>query len=153
MKDYDNELVQPNGYLEDTHTQQFNGTWYHNQTPSKLVALLEAWRLEKKRLLFTYGDTKTGKVWEAATPYRGHIGRSTGDQPIPLLIRTKRSTGGEALLDKDILCVQESAGGKILYAAVSTDWILVVDPTTHKVLRAEVEPDPTCKALQNVVKR
>jgi len=92
-----------------------DGTHYHPATPDHLIQLLELCRRTKLRIVIKYGDVKTGKVWEDATPNRGHIGRSMGDCKIPLLIRTRRSSGGEGILDHCILEIRRSKGGKVLY--------------------------------------
>jgi len=92
-----------------------NGTHFHQETPDQLIRVLELSRRTKLRLVIEYGNIKTGEVWKDSTPNRGHIGRSTGDCKIPLLIRTRRSSGGESVLDNCILEVRESKGGKILF--------------------------------------
>lgn len=92
-----------------------NGTYYNEDTPDKVIAILENSRLTKKRILIVYGDVKKGTVWDRGTPERGHVGRSTGNIKIPLLIRTSRSLGGTALLDNCIIKILESRGGALLY--------------------------------------
>lgn len=91
-----------------------DGTCYNDRTPTEVIEILEHSRRTKGKLLFTYGD-REGNVWETATPNRGHVGRSTGTNKIPLLIRTNRSLGGEAILDDCIVSIAESRGGKVLY--------------------------------------
>lgn len=93
-----------------------NGTSYDIRTPDIVVAILERSRREKLRLIITYGDTETGKVWaDWGIPFRGHIGRSIGEYKIPLIIKTSRSLGGEAILDYCIVKIVESKGGRVLY--------------------------------------
>jgi hypothetical protein len=92
-----------------------DGTTYKKSTSGRIIAILEQSRLSRKRLILVYGDVATGKPWESATPERGHVGRSTGTSKIPLLIRTKRSMGGEAILDHCIIQIRESKGGRVLY--------------------------------------
>ena len=91
-----------------------NDTAYDVRTPDALVSLLEKMRMLRARCAFVYGDPETGVVWDD-TPLRGRIGRSTGTYKIPLVIKTRRSMGGEALLTHCILVVKESVGGKIIY--------------------------------------
>lgn len=102
--------------MQNKTYQVVNGTSYDSRTPQEVIDILEDSRRTKKRLVFTYGDRDTGAIWESATPDRGHIGRSTGNVQIPLLIRTSRSLGGEALLDDRIVEIRESAGGMLLYS-------------------------------------
>ena len=91
------------------------GTSYDVRTPDSLVELLEKCRVARKRVRLTYGSTDTGVSWAEGIPFRGYIGRSTGDSKIPLLVANSRSTGGEAILDYCIIQVVESAGGKVLW--------------------------------------
>lgn len=90
-------------------------------TPDDLCELLASLYRTRVRVVLTYGNVETGVVWESATPYRGRIGRSTGQHKIPLLIRTARSHGGEALLDHCILRVSESVGGRLLWCRNGKD--------------------------------
>jgi len=92
-----------------------NGTYYDKRTPDDLVSVLESVRQKKERVVLVYGNVETGEVWESATTERGTIGRSTGSEKIPLLVRTSRSLGGEAILDYCILQVLKSRGGEIIY--------------------------------------
>jgi len=102
--------------IQDNDTQVVSsGMCYHKDCPSVLVAILERHRIAGTRLVFTFGNVETGEVWESTTPERGRIGRSTGWRPIPLLVRTKRSMGGEALMSHCILRIVESRGGKLVY--------------------------------------
>lgn len=100
--------------MSDNEYKIVNDTAYHVDTPDALVALLEKLRVLRERCAFVYGDPETGIPWEDR-PLRGRIGRSTGNVRIPLLVRTSRSLGGEALLDHCILEVRESVGSKVLY--------------------------------------
>jgi hypothetical protein len=92
-----------------------DGTSYDERTSDEVIKILERSRKERFRLCLFYGDTETGKVWDDATPNRGHIGRGRGDIKIPLLIRTRKSEGGEGVLDHCIVKITESRGGKELY--------------------------------------
>jgi hypothetical protein len=67
------------------------------------------------RLRLWYGDTTTGEAWEDEYHTMGYIGRSTGVQPIPLLIENKRSLGGQAILDSSIVAITLAKGGAFLY--------------------------------------
>src|SRR5208282_5666825 len=96
--------------------QVVNGTAYDHRTPADLIRILERVREDRTRIHLYYGDTDTGRMWEEGTQKeRGTIGRSTGIYKIPLLVRTSRSMGGEAILDYCILQLSESRGGKVLW--------------------------------------
>jgi hypothetical protein len=108
------------GYIASSKEYKvINGTSYDARTPYGLCDVLE--RLREKgrtpnaRVVLVYGNVETGEVWEDATPMRGTIGRSMGSVKIPLLIRTRRSFGGEGILDHCILSVRASVGGACYY--------------------------------------
>ena len=103
--------------MESVEYKVINGTSYHAKTSMDLINVLERVRANRTRILVIYGDTETGstKGWEPCAANRGRIGRSTGNH-IPLLVKTSRSYGGEALLDDCIVQVRESPGGRILWS-------------------------------------
>ncbi len=90
-----------------------NGTAYHLQTSDELVRILELCRDGRTRVEFEYGDDLTGKLWGDIE--RGTIGRSTGKLQIPLVIKTKRSTAGGALLDHCIVKLTDVKTKAILW--------------------------------------
>jgi hypothetical protein len=90
-----------------------NGTAYHLQTPDELVRILELCRAGRTRVEFEYGDDLTGKLWGDIE--RGTIGRSTGNLQFPLVIKTKRSTGGCGLLDNCIVKLTDVKTKAILW--------------------------------------
>lgn len=98
-----------------------NGTTYSDETPDRVIEVLEDARASRengkpcKRLWILYGDKNTGRHWKDTTDLKGYVGRSTGEDKIPLLIKTKRSMGGEAILDSDIIEIRSANGGQILY--------------------------------------
>lgn len=90
---------------------------YHKNTPDSLIELLETLHRTRQRVRVVYGNLDTGVAWTSATPSRGRIGRSGGGMgAIPLLVRTSRSLGGEALMEGRILRIYESPSNKLLYA-------------------------------------
>lgn len=114
-------------------TREVNGTTYKLSTPEPVIAILEYARANNLRLILTYGDAVTGVPWEpSATPDTGCIGRSTGTEKIPLLIRTRRSLGGEAVLDDCIVQIRTSKGKRLLYH----HGMLEITPPALRTLRA-----------------
>lgn len=102
---------------KQTQAEKFrvvNGTCYNARTHNDVIQILEQSRLNKIRIEIVYGDPGTGQIWESATPNRGVVGRSTGSQPIPILIKTKRSMGGEAILDANIIEIRKAGSKKAL---------------------------------------
>jgi len=92
-----------------------NGTYYHKNTPEKIIRILENARNSKRRLRFYFGNTKTGKDWDEIHGVVGYVGRSTGEIKIPLLIYNSRSLGGGALLTDAIVKIETSKNKNVLY--------------------------------------
>lgn len=77
---------------------------YHEETPEQLIQELEKARKSRQRIKIYLGDPKTGKSWNEEHYTTGTIGLSRGTQArYPLLIATRRSTGGGTLMDDRIL--------------------------------------------------
>jgi len=93
-----------------------NGTSYDAATCQKVVDILEQSRHQRSsfRLVLYYGDCKTGQAWGDIVEC--FVGRSCGDQvKIPLAIRSRRSLGGEGLLDACIVKILTARGKRVLY--------------------------------------
>lgn len=90
------------------------GTWFAPGTPKAVEKILEDSRRSKQRLRITYGDGESGRIWSDRAMI-GRISRSTGVLQIPLLISSRRSTGGYGLLSDCIVRIQASPGGVELY--------------------------------------
>jgi hypothetical protein len=80
-----------------------NGTAYHVDTPKEVVKALENARIGEYRIRIFYGDKKNGRGWNDEQNSIGTVGRSNGKYKIPLLIHSKRSSGGGAILDNCII--------------------------------------------------
>lgn len=96
-----------NEELKDGRILQYqeleSGTCYHIETPEPVIKRLEDARINRYRLRLFFGDTKTGRDWGEENDTMGRVGRSTGRIKIPLLLRTRRSSGGGAILDHCIV--------------------------------------------------
>lgn len=91
------------------------GTWFAPGTDSRVKTILEAARDNGTRLRLHYGDVETGAAW-SDKPESGKIGRSMGPLKVPLLIRTRRSSGGEAILTNCIVKIEGAATKRVLFA-------------------------------------
>jgi len=80
-----------------------NGTCYDVNTAVGVVETLEKYRDRSTRIRVFYGDTVTGRDWMEENDTMGIVGRSSGQIKVPLLIKTKRSFGGGAILDSVIV--------------------------------------------------
>jgi hypothetical protein len=101
--------------------QQADGTFYHLETPKRVVDVLESCRRSGRRIRLYYGKTDpdspdVGLDWEEQFDITGKLGRSTGTIRIPILLHNSRSTGGGAILDHCIVRITSSRkGGLDLY--------------------------------------
>ncbi len=91
-----------------------NGTCYNVKTPVGVVEELEKSRLSGVRIRVFYGDQETGRCWMEENNTIGTVGQSTGRIKIPLLIKTKRSFGGGAILDSDIVKITIKIHGVVI---------------------------------------
>lgn len=91
-----------------------NGTAYHLQTDNSLVSALELCRAGRTRVEIRLGDDITGRDW-MDDRICGLIGRSTGQLKVPIILKTKRSTGGEAVLDHCIVKLIDMSNGAVLW--------------------------------------
>ena len=85
-------------YLQSEATQ----LCYNPETPQKVIDIIEKAFYCKERIAIRYGDQKTGRDWQDMR-VSGTIGQSTGSIKIPLLIKTRRSRGGESVLTHCII--------------------------------------------------
>jgi hypothetical protein len=100
--------------LKTENYQVVNGTFYHKETPKRVVIALEFSRqYQNQRLVIFLGDGKTGKAWGDIE--EGRIGRSTGEIKIPLIISNSRSLGGSGLLDHCIVKILAANGKTVIY--------------------------------------
>jgi len=86
--------------------QKINGTSYHDDTPEKVVRVLEHCRLNRIRITLDYGDISTDESWGETCDITGYVGRSSGTVKIPLLLNNSRSLGGGGILDNRIISIR-----------------------------------------------
>ena len=97
--------------------QVVNGTSYDAQTNKNVIEHLENAYRTQSRIIITYGDVATGESWGDTSMIEGYIGRSTGQNKVPLLIASNRSTGGPALLDSAIIRIRTASGKRLIWKA------------------------------------
>lgn len=91
-----------------------SGFYFHAETaPAIRETLARLPRSQRVRVF--YGDTKTGKAWPEENDVMGYIGRSTGAHRVPLLIHSRASSGGGAILDHCIVGIVCTGSGAWLY--------------------------------------
>lgn len=89
----------------------------YSQVNKALMDILNNSRKYGFRVRIWYGDRKTRKAWNEEYDVTGRVGRSQGDIKIPLLIYSKRSYGGGALLVGSILRVDDIEDKRTLWKA------------------------------------
>lgn len=93
----------------DGNYQIANGTHYHNDTPFRVVTLLEESRIRGHRLTIYYQGERF--------PVEGTVARSTGTRKTPLLLTNSRSMQGDEIDDHLIERIYMARGKQLLYQA------------------------------------
>lgn len=68
-----------------------------------------------QRVRVWLGHQSTGRSWNEENNVTGHLGRSTGTNPIPLLVHNSRSYGGGPLLTGCIVKMTDTRTGRVLW--------------------------------------
>ena len=89
--------------------------YFNNETSDKVKECLEHCYNSKLRIRIWYGDTKTGVSWLEEYDTMGTIGRSTGQQKRPLLIKNSRSSGGGGILCHCIIRIDVISSRRTIY--------------------------------------
>lgn len=90
------------------------------------------------RLRVWYGNPDTGKAWPEEFDVVGYVGRSTAfreENKIYLLVHSRRSMGGPAMLVDHIVRIDRTDTGRTLYEHAH------FDPGTYTIDGTEVERD------------
>ncbi len=91
----------------------FNGISYHKETSTEVMECLDQVQNSRERIRIWYGEN--GKSWNEEYDIIGRIGRSTGNNKVPLLIHNTRSYGGGALLDHCIVKIVRISDNRTLW--------------------------------------
>ena len=90
------------------------GTWFDQDTPSRVRSILESYRRSGDSLRIFYGDRKTGRDWMEENDVVGRIGRSCDVMKIPLLI-SEGESGGPGILEACIVRICDVESRKEIY--------------------------------------
>ncbi len=66
--------------------------------------------MAQRKIRVFYGDPDTGRSWHEENDVAGMIGRSMGPIKVPLMLKSRRSDGGPALLDHCVVAVVSGPG-------------------------------------------
>ena len=89
--------------------------YFNDETSDKVKQCIEHCYNSNLRIRLWYGDTKTGVSWMDEYDTTGTIGRSTGKQKIPLLIKSSRSSGGGGILCHCIIRIDVIGSRRTIY--------------------------------------
>lgn len=89
--------------------------YFNDETNDKVKECIEHCYNSKLRIRLWYGDTKTGVSWLEEYDVVGTIGRSGGQQKIPLLIKNSRSSGGGGILCHCIIRIDVINSRRTIY--------------------------------------
>ncbi len=121
--------------LDAKEHKKVGSLFFHKETPDEVCDILAKYRGDfRNRLRIWCGDTETGEAWEEEYDTMGFVGCSTGPQSVPLLLATRRSLGGGAILDHKIVAIQDITGNKWLYKHPTFSvgvWEVVGTTVTH----------------------
>lgn len=97
-------------------TSTVSGTSFYETTPKAVIDIIDAELRTGRKLKFYYGDSQTGRDWMEEYDTVGTLGRSGGGKyNVPLLIKTRRSSGGGALMTDAIVKIKDAKTGVVLY--------------------------------------
>ena len=85
-------------------------TCFNDRTCQEIRDILQHLNSTRQRCRLWYGDVITGKSWNEENDVLGRVGNSTGIQKIPILVYSKRSYGGGAILDDCIIRIDLTTG-------------------------------------------
>ena len=90
-------------------------TWFDPGTPPSVVAHLEYARLHNMRLRLFFGDQETGRCWLEENDVTGYIGRSMGPMRVSILLSSRSSSGGGAILTRCVIRLIQTNGQRELW--------------------------------------
>ena len=88
---------------------------FNEKTCDKVKNVLTECYNNQCRIRIWYGDIDTGVSWLDEYDVVGTIGRSTGQQKIPLLIKNSRSSGGGGILCHCIVRIDNISSRRTIY--------------------------------------
>ncbi len=88
---------------------------FNENTCDKVKTVLTECYNNQCRVRIWYGDINTGLSWLEEYDTIGTIGRSTGQQKIPLLIKNSRSSGGGGILTNCIIRIDVIGSRRTIY--------------------------------------
>jgi hypothetical protein len=76
---------------------------FSENTPDVVCGILLKFNRSGERIRIFLGDSETGLDWMEEYDIMGHIGNSTGNLKVPLMINNSRSIGGPEIMAENIV--------------------------------------------------
>jgi len=90
--------------------REFHGVSYDEATDKAVIYVIDNLIGKGVRVRLFLGDTETGRDWCEEYDVTGTISLSMGPQKVPILLASKRSSGGGAILTHCILRIDTKNG-------------------------------------------
>ena len=114
---------------------------FTSDTDIKVMHVINQLYKNKCRFRLWYGNAETGESWNEENDIIGTVGRSTGTNKIPLLIKKSNSLGGGAIL----------TGCIVKIVNIQTGYTLYVHPKFNQKQFYTLYSDPINSDLMNVL--
>lgn len=123
--DFEEKLFNGNTH----YYKQYEGTYYSAgmklsdgtiedyETSDSLIAVLKRYENKPYRIRIWYGNKQTGEAWNEEYDIAGTIGRSSGTIKVPILLKTKNSHFGGAILVGNIIRIDDIKDKRTLWQA------------------------------------
>jgi len=93
----------------------YKNIYFSEGTPIDLCDTLISLYEKKTRIIIDYGNITTKESWNEKYDITGRICKSTGVNPILILVHNTRSLGGGSIMTDCILNIKNSIGKQTLY--------------------------------------
>lgn len=97
------------------NTFEYKGLHFYEGTPIELCDKLIELKNSKERVIFDFGETSTKTSWNEIYDISGRIGKTTGTEPMLILVHNTRSLGGGIISTNRVLSIKKSKGKNLLY--------------------------------------
>jgi len=117
----DNECVRRKSARENY--KLVDGLYFHKDTPSQVCSeLLKAYN-EGYRVRLFFGSPFSGICWNEMYDIMGTVRCSTGPIKTPILVHSRASSGGPAILTHCIIRIVRISDKKVLYTHRAFDYV------------------------------
>ena len=98
-----------------TYQRHTSGLYFPDTTPEPVKTALRYLVGTETRVRIFLGNVETGKTWSEEHDCVGRISRSMGPCKVPLLIHSRRSMGGSAIMCDSVLGIMSKGRGSVTW--------------------------------------